>query len=214
MITARNAFKLLRTSFDDWNEDDGPRLGAALAFYTILSISPIVILAVAMVSLVFDRSQAQTHLLDQVQSLIGPEGRNAVQTLLASGQKKASGIVATLAGFVILVFGASGVFGELRSALNTIWEAKPQVGSGISGMLRERFFSIGMVFSVGYVLLISLLVSTALAALTTFLNGLLPLPSILSNTLNFIISFLGVAVLFGFILKSFLKQRSGGRMFE
>jgi membrane protein len=197
MITARNAFKLLRTSFDDWNEDDGPRLGAALAFYTILSISPIVILAVAMVSLVFDRSQAQTHLLDQVQSLIGPEGRNAVQTLLASGQKKASGIVATLAGFVILVFGASGVFGELRSALNTIWEAKPQVGSGISGMLR-----------------ISLLVSTALAALTTFLNGLLPLPSILSNTLNFIISFLGVAVLFGFILKSFLKQRSGGRMFE
>jgi membrane protein len=201
MINPKNPVNLLRECFKDWTAHDAPRLGAALAFYAILSISPLVILAVAMVSLVFDRSQAQAHLLDQVQTLIGSDGRTMIQTLLVSGQKTSSGVVATVVGFAVLLFGASGVFGELRSALNTIWEAKPQVRSGIWGMLRERIFSIGMVFSVGFLLLVSLLISTALAALTKFLSGLMPLPSVAVAILDFVISFLGIAVLFGLILK-------------
>ena len=115
---------LLRRSFNQWSEHDAPRLGAALAFYAILSISPLVILSMAIISSVVDRSQAQARLLDQVQTLVGPEGRGTVQTLLVAGQKRSSGFFAPIAGFAILLFGASGVFGELRSALNTIWETR------------------------------------------------------------------------------------------
>ncbi|MGI4830161.1 MAG: YihY/virulence factor BrkB family protein [Janthinobacterium lividum] len=200
-MTLKECPALLKRSFNDWNDDNAPRLGAALAFYTILSISPLVILVIAIVSVVFDRSKAQAHLLNQVQAIMGPDGRNAVQTMLASGQKASSGIFATLLGLATLVFGASGVFGELRSALNTIWEAKPKASSGLWGLLRERFFSIGMVFSVGFVLLVSLLASAGLAAVTTFFKGFLPIPSIVLGSLNFVVSFLGIAVLFGFILK-------------
>ncbi len=192
---------LLRRSFADWNEDDAPRLGAALAFYTILSISPLVILVVAIVSIIFDRSSAQGHLLDQVQSLMGPEGRDAIKSMLASGQKVTSGIFSTLVGLVTLLLGASGVFGELRFALNTIWEAEPKASTGIWGMLRERVFSIGMVFSVGFVLLVSLLASTGLAVMTKFFNGLLPVPPFVLNTVNFLVSVFGIAVLFALILK-------------
>ena len=192
---------LLKRSFSDWNEDNAPRLGAALAFYTVLSISPLVILVVAIVSLVFDRSSAQAHLLSEVQSTIGPEGRDAVQSMLASGQKASSGILATLIGFITLVFGASGVFGELRSALNTIWETDPEATSGIWGMLRERFFSIGMVFSVGFVLLVSLVVSAGLSAMTKFFSGLLPIPAFALASINFLVSLMGISLLFGLILK-------------
>ena len=200
-MTLKGTLSLLKTSFADWNDDNAPRLGAALAFYTILSISPLVILVVAIVSLVFDRSSAQGHLLSQVQSLVGPEGRNAVETMLVSGQKASSGIIATIFGVLTLIFGASGVFGELRSALNTIWDAKPQNTSGIWGMLRERFFSFGMVMSVGFVLLVSLLASAGLAAMTKFFSGLLPIPGFVLGTFNFLVSFAGIAVLFAFILK-------------
>lgn len=192
---------MLRRSFSDWNEDNAPRLGAALAFYTILSISPLVILVVAIASLVFDRSSAQAHLLSQVQSLVGPEGKNAVESMLASGQKASSGIFATVIGAITLIFGASGVFGELRSALNTIWEAQPKTNSGMWGMVRERFFSFGMVMSVGFVLLVSLLASAGLAATTKFFSGLLPIPPFVLGTFNFLVSFVGIAVLFAFILK-------------
>ena len=137
MAELRLIVSLLQRSFHDWNEDDAPRLGAALAFYTILSISPLVIFVVAIVSLFLDRSSAQSHLLAQVQSTIGPVGRSAVESMLASGEKASSGITATLIGLATLLFGASGVFGELRSALNTIWDADPKAASGIWGMLRE-----------------------------------------------------------------------------
>lgn len=197
----KDILDLLRRSFKDWNEHNAPRLGAALAFYTILSISPLLILVVAIVSLVFDRSNAQAHLLDQVQSLVGTEGRTAVQSMLVSGQKASAGIFATLIGLCTLLFGASGVFGELRAALNSIWDVKPKASAGVWGLLRERVFSFGMVFSVGFVLLVSLVASAGLAAASKFFSGLLPIPSFVLGIVNFFVSFLGIAVLFGLILK-------------
>lgn len=201
MLKFKDIGRLLSQSFADWNEDNAPRLGAALAFYTILSISPLVILVVAIVSLIFDRSNAQHHLLDQIQSLMGPEGRSAVESMLASGQKVSSGIFSTVIGLATLLFGASGVFGELRAALNTIWEVNPKASSGIWSVLRERIFSIGMVFSVGFILLVSLLASTGLAVMTKFFSGLLPIPTIVLSIFNFFVSLLGISVLFGLILK-------------
>jgi membrane protein len=184
-----------------WSDDNAPRLGAALAFYTILSISPLVILVIALASLVFDRSSAQSQLLSQVQSLMGPEGKEAVQSMLAHGQKTSSGILSTVIGSLTLIFGASGVFGELRSALNTIWETESKTNSGIWGMIRERFVSFGMVISVGFVLIVSLVASTALGAISKFFGGLLPVPHVVQVVLNFSVSFVGIAVLFGLILK-------------
>lgn len=192
---------LFRRSFDDWNDHNAQRLGASLAFYTILSISPLLILIVAIVSLVFDRSSAQTHLLDQAQSLIGAQGRDAIAAMLASGQKASAGIFATLIGLATLLFGASGVFGELRAALNTIWGVDAKVSAGVWGMLRERIFSFGMVFSVGFVLLASLVASAGLAAASKFFSGLLPIPPPVLGVINFLFSFVGISVLFGLILK-------------
>lgn len=200
-VDSRGLVSTLKQSFSDWNDDNAPRLGAALAFYTILSISPLVILVIAIASLVFDRSNAQAHLLDQVQGLMGKEGRTAVESMLASGNKASSGVMATLIGLATLLFGASGVFGELRSALNTIWEADPKASAGIWGMLRERVFSFGMVFSVGFVLIVSLLASAGLAAVTKYLGGLVPFPPLLLEGFNFLVSFIGIAILFALILK-------------
>lgn len=192
---------LFSESFTKWNDDDAPRLGAALAFYTILSMSPLVIFVVAIVSLVFNRSSAQALLMSQVQSLIGASGRDAFAIMLANGQRHGHGIFSSLLGFLTLIFGASGVFGELRSALNTIWKAKPQAKSSLTLMARERLFSFGMVVGVGFVLLVSLIASTSLAAMTKYSSGVLPLPGIFWEGLNFLVSFAGVTVLFALILK-------------
>lgn len=192
---------VLKRSFADWNQDNCPRLGAALAFYTLLSISPLLILVMDLISIIFNRGDAQAKLLAQVQSVIGPSGKDAVQAILASGHSKSSTVVGAVLGIVTLLFGASGVFGELRSALNMIWEAKPKNASGVWGFLRERFFSFGMVLSVGFVLLVSLLVSTGLDAMTKFFSGLFPIPPSILEIFNFVISFLAIAILFAFIFK-------------
>jgi membrane protein len=199
-------FKGLKTLFscayDDWNKHNAPRMGAALAFYTIASISPLVILVLGIVSLVFNKNAAEAHLLDDVQSLIGPQAREAIRTVLVNGHKSFSGsIFSTVAGVVVLFLGASGVFQELRSGLNNIWGADAKVMAGIWGMLRERVLSFGMVLSLGFVLLVSLLISAALSAIGTYFSGLLPIPPWLLETLNFVISFAGIALLFAAILK-------------
>lgn len=201
MMNLAQTIALLRRSFNDWNDDNVPRLGAALAFYTILSISPLVILAIAIVSLVFEKSTAQSQLLAQVQALIGPAGKEAINAMLQSGRKLSSGAISTTVGFLTLAFGASGVFGELRSGLNLIWEVDPKLSSGWRGMLRERFFSIGMVMSVGFILIVSLLASAALAAMTGFFSSHLHLPAAVLGIVDFVVSLAGISLLFGLIFK-------------
>lgn len=200
-INLKDLVSLFKVSFQNWNKHNAPRLGAALAFYTIVSISPLVILAVAIVSFAFSQSTAQGHLLDEVQSLVGYQGRVSVQNLLEHGQKLSSGLISTIVGVATLFVGASGVFQELRSDLNEIWEVEPQATAGWRGMLRERVFSFGLVLSVGFVLLVSLLVSAGLAAVSKFVSGLLPLPAIVFQILNFLVSLGGVFLLFAAILK-------------
>jgi membrane protein len=197
----KDFFSIIKTAFVAWNKHEAPRLGAALAFYTILSLSPLVIIVVALAGLIFSRSTAQAHILGDVQGMIGPEGGRAVQSMLANVQKPAAGILGTIVGLLSLLFGASGVFTELRSALNLIWEVKPEETSGFLGLLRERFFSFGMVLSIGFLLLVSLVVSAVLAAVGKFFGGLLPIPSPVLAILNFCVSYIGVAVLFGLIFK-------------
>ena len=201
MMNIKSLTPTLKETFADWNKYEAPRLGAALAFYTILSLSPLVILVVALVGLFFDRSTAQTHILNQVQGMIGAEGGKAVESMLANAHKPSSGILGTIVGLLTLLFGASGVFGELRSAMNKIWEVPPKETSGVWGMLRERFFSFGMVLSIGFLLMVSLVLSTALAAIGKFFGGILPVPASVLAIANFLFSFLAIAVLFALIFK-------------
>jgi membrane protein len=120
-MRAKELWPILKTTFTAWNGHEAPRLGAALTFYTILSLSPLVILVVALAVLFFSRSTAQAHILSQVQGMIGPVGGKAVESMLANSQKPAAGILGTIVGLLSLLFRASGVFTELRSALNLIW---------------------------------------------------------------------------------------------
>ena len=197
----RELFPVLKTTFSNWNDHNAPRLGAALAFYTILSLSPLVILAVALAGLIFSRSTAQAHILAEVQGLIGADGGKAFQTVLGGTQKPSTGLLSTIVGLLSLLFGASGVFGELRSALNMIWDVEPGESSGIMGFVRERFFSFGMVLSIGFLLMVSLVLSTILAAAGKFFGGLLPVPASVLMVLNFLVSFIGIAGLFALIFR-------------
>lgn len=192
---------LFKVSFNTWLKHNATRLGAALAFYTIWSIAPLVVLAVAAVSLVFSKNMAQTHLLDEVQALVGPQARDAVQSILTHGHKFSTGIWSTIAGVATLIVGASGVFQELRSDLNDIWEADPKTTSGFRAIVRDRLFSFGLVLSVGFVLLVSLLVSAGLAAVSNFFSGFLPTPPWVLMLVNEIVSLVGIWALFCCILK-------------
>jgi membrane protein len=200
-MNAKGLFSTLKGTFFNWNEHDAPRLGAALAFYTILSLSPLMILVLVVAGLVFDQSIAQTQVLSQVQAMIGAEGARAVGAVLANAHRPTSGVLGTILGLLSLFFGASGVFGELRSALNTIWDVSGANSSGIMSLLRERFFSFGMVLSIGFLLMVSLVVSTILAALGKYFAGFLPVPAALLMVFNFLVSFIGIAILFGLIFR-------------
>lgn len=197
----KTIWPLLRQTFAKWNEHEVPRLGAALAFYTILSLAPLVILVVAIVALFLGHSTAQIQLLNQVENVIGQQGAEAVKTMIEHGQEPASGAVASLIGVVTLLFGASGVFGELRAALNKMWDEKPEVEVGLWSAIKQRFFSFGMVLAVGFLLLVSLVISAGLAALEKFSSTLLPMPGSVLNTVNFVMSIAGIAVLFALIFK-------------
>lgn len=197
----KQVLPIMKETFSDWNDHSAPRWGAALAFYTILSLSPLITLLLGIVGLIFDQSTAQAHILGEVQSMIGPEAGKAIQDVMTNAHKHSAGVVATAISVLTLLFGASGVFGELRSALNKMWDVTPKESSGIMGMLRERFFSFGMVLSIGFLLLVSLVISTAFSAVGKFFGGLLPLPSPVLSVTNFIVSFIGISLLFGLIFK-------------
>jgi membrane protein len=200
-MSLRIGLELLRRSFTDWNDDDAARLGASLAFYAILSMSPLILLLIAVASMALSRSTAEAQLLSEVQGVAGRESRDAIEAILASGQRQSSGLIASVVGVIVLLVGASGVFRELRSAMNTIWDCKTKSDNGISSSIKERFFSFGMVVGVGSILLVSLLASASLDAVAKYFSGMLPFPSAIVDSINFLFSFIAIAVLFGLIFK-------------
>ena len=194
-------WSILRQTVFAWNLHDAPRLGAALAFYTILSMAPLMILVVAVVAIFFGHSLAQDQILGEVRDLIGQAGADAVKTTIEHAREPASGFFATTVGVITLFFGASGVFIELRSALNTIWEVRPAETNGLMSLIKDRFFSFGMVLAIGFLLLVSLVLSAALAAAGLYFGDLLPMPEGVLSLLNFMVSFAAIAVLFALIFR-------------
>ena len=198
-------FELVRDTFKDWSEDKAARLGAALAYYTIFSIGPLLILSIAIASLVFDGEAARGQIVGTVGRLVGPEGGKLIEESIENANQGGGSIIATAIGIGTLLFGAAGVFGQLKDALNTIWEVKPKPNLGIMHMVKERFFSFTMVLGTGFLLLVSLVVSAGLAALGTFLSNMLPGADILWQVVNFLVG-LGVVTLMFALLFKFLPD--------
>jgi membrane protein len=193
----------LKQTFGAWNDHEAPRLGAALSFYTMLALAPLVILAIAIASVLFGHAAAQNEIIRQVQDIMGAEGAKAVETVIAHGQRP-TGVFASVVGVITLLVGASGAFSELQSALNKIWEVQPQIGSGVVSvvtLIKSRLFSFGMVLAVGFLLLVSLVITAGLAAVGKFFGEILPMPEPLMHTVNFAVSFAGISALFALIFK-------------
>jgi membrane protein len=191
--------KLLQETYSLWDQINAPRLGAALAFYTMLSLAPLLVTCVAMAGLIFNRAAAEGRVLAQLQQLIGPEAGQAIQAALLHASKSSSGVVAAGVGVFLLLFGASSVFGELRSSLNLVWGCNGTAASGLKGIIRYRFVSFAMVVGIGFLLMVSLVFSAIIAAAGKYLSGFMPAPEGLLHVLNFLFSFVAVTVLFALL---------------
>jgi membrane protein len=197
----KTAFEVLKQTFTDWKDDKAPRLGAALAYYTVFSIAPLVVIVIAIAGLRFGHDAAQEQIFGQLSSLVGEQGAKAISGLLAAADKPHEGIIASVMAAVTLLFGATGVFVQLQDALNTIWEVKPKPGRGIWGFIRQRLLSLAMVFGIGFLLLVSLVVSAGLAAAGKWFESTLPGGEELWHSLNFVISFVVISALFALMFK-------------
>jgi membrane protein len=192
---------MIRETFSEWSEDKVPRLGAALAYYAVFSLAPLLVIAIAVASLVFDQAEVQRGVVEQVGGLVGSEGAGLVETMIQNAQRPGTGLLATILGVGGLLLGALGAFGQLQDALNTIWEVKPKPGGGVLAILRDRLLSLSMVLVVGFLLLVSLVVSAGLSAVGNFVAGLLPESELLLQVLNFVLSFVVITVLFALMFK-------------
>jgi len=176
-------------------------LAAALAYYTAFSLAPILVIAIAVVGVVFDRQAAREQVVRQINSLAGPQGAELVDSMLNAAQDMGENVLATVFGLLALIFGATGVFGQLQDALNTMWEVAPKPQKGITGFIKKRFFSFTMVVGVGFLLLVSLAISAALSALSEWSVGLLPGLEAVMQGINFVVSLLVITLLFALVFK-------------
>jgi membrane protein len=191
-------------SFGDWSKHKAPRLGASLAFYTLLSLAPLLLVLVSVVGMVLGQQAAATDIIGQVQALVGSQGAQAAQALLEGSRNTTHGIIATAFGVLTLLFGASGVLIDLRDALNTIWEVPTPELTGlkmISSFVKERLLSFALVLAIGFLLVVSLAVSAWTAALGTWSASILPAHEVILHVLNSFVSFIIITGLFSAIYK-------------
>lgn len=197
----KTAIGLLRETFTEWNEDKASRLAAALAYYTVFSLAPMLIIAIAIAGAVFGEEAARGEIVTQIQGLVGRDGAKFIETAIEGASKPRAGTIASLISVAVLLFGASGLFAQLQDSLNTIWEVQPKPGRGLIGILRDRFLSFTMVLGVGFLLLVSLVLSAGLSGVVNFLGSLLPGIGALLQLANFLLSFAVTTLLFGLIYK-------------
>jgi membrane protein len=191
---------LLRATLNDWYEDRAQRIGAALAYYTIFALAPGLVIVMALAGLMLGPG-AESQIMGQIRELIGEQGATAIEATIRSARNETLGATGTALALVPLVFGLWGVFGELQDGLNTIWGVTPKPGRRMRDILKERFWSFAMVVGTGFVLLVSLVLSAWLAAVGTYVGGLLPAPAAGLEALNFVISFVVITGSFALIFK-------------
>jgi membrane protein len=200
-LTPASLWWVLKHAFIGWWNDNVPRLGASLAYYTLFALAPILIVAIAVAGLAFGQEAVRGEIVGQIRGLVGVEGARAVQAMLEGAAKPASGVLATTIGLVTAFLGATGAFIELQNALNAIWRVKPKPGVSVKAFLLQRLISFGLVVGVGFVLLVSLLVSAALSALDHFLGSAFPGLAVLWTASSVLVSLGVVTLLFAMVYK-------------
>ena len=197
MISA--AWKLLVDTTLSFVDDEALSRGAAIAFYAITSFAPVLLIVIAVAGMVFGRDAAQDAISGQFSTLMGKQAADVLQSVIASASTKSSSIVATIVGIAMLIATASGVFGEMQAALNTIWKTRSREGA-LSRLIRARITSLGLVAALGFLLVVSLVVSAGLTVFARYLDRL-QVGTLILSTLNFVVSWLLFALLFGAIYK-------------
>ena len=196
---ARRYFRLLKETAGAWSEDYAPSMGAALSYYSLFSIAPLLLIVIAIAGLAFGEDAARGAIFGQLQGLLGDESAKAVEGLLAAADKPKQGLVATVVGIVVLVLGAMTVFGELQNALDRIWRAPARLrASGLWNLLRTRLLSFGMILGLAFLLMVSLVLSAALAALGKWWG---PLFGTLAHGVDVLASFGLMTIVFALIYR-------------
>jgi membrane protein len=192
---------VLKRAFAGWWDDNVPRLGASLAYYTLFALSPVLLVATSIAGLVFGPDAVRGEIVGQIQGLVGRQGAEAVQAMLENASRPSSSILATIVGLVTFFLGATGAFLELQTALNAIWRVKPRPGANVRAFVVQRLVSFGLVVGVGFLLLVSLLVSAALAALSRYLGHIFPALTAVWEAANVLVSLFVITLLFAMVYK-------------
>lgn len=194
------AWRLMKDTFTGFSDDELLTRGAAIAYYTVFSMAPVLIIVIAVAGLAFGREAAQVALVAQLSGLMGPRSADLLQAMIESASHRESGVWATVIGLGALLVTASGVFGEMQSSLNRIWKAAPK-RSTVSRLVRARLVSLGLVMALGFMLTVSLVVNAGIAALHGWVDRLFPGAQFVLQVLTFAVSFGFTALLFAAIYK-------------
>jgi len=201
-LSPKALWSMIRESVSAWVDDFAPSMGAGIAYYTVFSLAPLLVIVIAIAGLIFGSDVASGYLYEQLGGLLGDQGADAVRDMVESAHSSGEGIVATIVGAVLLVIGATTVFGELQSDLDRIWKAPAAKKSeGIWGMLRSRVLSFGLVVSLGFLMLVSLVVSAALAAFGKWWSGMIENMEWLLHVLDFALSLALITAMFALMYK-------------
>ncbi|HKX53848.1 MAG TPA: YihY/virulence factor BrkB family protein [Nitrosospira sp.] len=207
-MNIRKVWTLVKASFSSWLDDYAPSMGAALAYYTMFSIAPLLLIVISTAGLVFGEEAVRGEIFGQLRGLMGDQGATAVEGLLASVSKPEEGVAGAVVGTVLLVVGATTVFGELQGAFDRIWRApgKDKKG-GIWELIRTRVLSFGMILGIGFLLMVSLVFNAAVSALGKWWGGFFSGLEILVTSLNFIFSFVFTTAVFAMLYKFMPKVK-------
>ena len=200
-LRLKGVWLLFKDSAIAWDDDNIGAQGAALAYFTVFSLSPLLILVIVLSSVGFGHAAASGHLVSQIRGLIGVEGSNFVQTLITNAYNSDTNILVTIFSLFMLLLGSTAVFVQLRDSLNVIWRVQQKPIGTVRAFLRGRLLSFAMILGIGFLLLVSLVLSAVLAAMSTYLGNLLAVFAGLVNLLDFMVSFVGITVMFALMFK-------------
>ena len=195
------AWLLLKDTVTGFIDDEALSRGAAIAYYTLFSIAPVLLVVVAIAGLVFGHDAAEGAIVDQLSAMMGHQTAVAVQGMIESAAKPREGTLATIIGVVVLIIATSGVFGEVQSAMNAIWKAAPSPQSTVTRLLRARLVSMGLVVTAGFLLMVSLAASAALSGFSTYLSIVFPALQAVLNVVDVVLSALLIGGLFAAMFK-------------
>jgi len=193
---------LARDAFFQWIDDNPFQMGAALAYYTLFSIAPLLLIAIAFAGSLFGRETSQDQMIGAIQDLVGFESGRAIQAIIeSSGRRPDSGFLATVTGMILLLLGAAGVVGQLQDSLNAIWRVASKTSRGLKGFVQDRLISYSMVLAVGFLLVVSLVISALLTAVSGIVDGFQTIDAATAQSLDLIVSLVLTALLFAVIYK-------------